>query len=181
MKNSVVYKIVLTAMFFALGMVLPFLTGQISAIGSMLLPMHLPVFLCALICGWQYAVMIGFALPLIRSLLFTMPPMFPTAVAMAFELLAYGLITGLIYHLFKRKNIVTVYIALIAGMLGGRIVWGTAQYILLASSGKEFTFAAFIAGAFTNAVPGIIVQLILIPLIMFALDKAKLVPFKSKY
>ena len=158
-------------MFFALGLVLPFLTGQIPAIGSMLLPMHLPVFLCALICGWQYAAMIGVALPIIRSLLFTMPPMFPTAVAMAFELLTYGLITGLVYLLFKRKNILSVYISLIAGMLAGRFVWGVVQYILL---------AAFIAGAFTNAVPGIIVQLVLIPLIMFALDKAKLLPFNSK-
>lgn len=180
MKNRIVYKIVLTAMFFALGLVLPFLTGQIPAIGSMLLPMHLPVFLCALICGWQYAAMIGVALPIIRSLLFTMPPMFPTAVAMAFELLTYGLITGLVYLLFKRKNILSVYISLITGMLAGRFVWGVVQNILLTSSGKEFTFAAFIAGAFTNAVPGIIVQLVLIPLIMFALDKAKLLPFNSK-
>jgi hypothetical protein len=124
--------------------------------------------------------MIGVALPIIRSLLFTMPPMFPTAVAMAFELLTYGLITGLIYLLFKRKNILSVYVSLVAGMLAGRLLWGVAQYILLSSSGKEFTFAAFIAGAFTNAVPGIIVQLVLIPLIMFALDKAKLLPFNSK-
>ena len=167
MKNRIVYKIVLTAMFFALGLVLPFLTGQIPAIGSMLLPMHLPVFLCALICGWQYAAMIGVALPIIRSLLFTMPPMFPTAVAMAFELLTYGLITGLVYLLFKRKNILSVYISLIAGMLAGRFVWGVVQYILLASSGKEFTFAAFIAGAFTNAVPGIIVQLVITVQISF--------------
>lgn len=180
MKNRIVYKIVLTAMFFALGLVLPFLTGQIPEIGSMLLPMHLPVFLCAFICGWQYAAMIGVALPIIRSLLFTMPPLFPTAVAMAFELLAYGLITGLVYLLFKHKNILSVYISLISGMICGRLVWGIVQYFLLASSGKEFTFAAFIAGAFTNAIPGIIVQLVLIPIIMLALDKAKLLPFNSK-
>ncbi|MBQ6052428.1 MAG: ECF transporter S component [Clostridia bacterium] len=179
MKNRIVFKIVLTAMFFALGLVLPFLTGQIPEIGSMLLPMHLPVFLCALICGWQYAGMIGVALPLIRSLLFTMPPMFPTAVAMAFELCAYGIITGIVYALFKHKSILTVYIALLSGMIGGRTVWGVVQFLLLSSSGKEFTFAAFLAGAFVNALPGIIVQLILIPVIMLALDKAKLVPFNS--
>ena len=179
MKNGIVFKIVLSAMFFALGLVLPFLTGQIPEIGSMLLPMHLPVFLCALICGWQYAGMIGFALPLIRSLLFTMPPMFPTAVSMAFELCAYGIITGIVYCLFKHKNILTVYISLISGMIGGRIVWGLVQYLLLSSSGKEFTFSAFLTGAFVNAVPGIIVQIILIPVIMLALDKAKLVPFNS--
>ncbi len=179
MKNRIVFKIVLSAMFFAMGLVFPFLTGQIPEIGSMLLPMHLPIFLCALICGWQCAGMVGIALPLIRSLIFTMPPMFPTAVAMAFELCAYGIITGIVYFLFKHKNILTVYIALLSGMIGGRIVWGIVQYLLLSSTGKEFTFSAFLAGAFVNAVPGIIVQLILIPAIMFALDKAKLVTFNS--
>jgi hypothetical protein len=179
MINRLVFRIALSAMFLALGLVLPFLTGQIPEIGSMLLPMHLPVFLCALICGWHYAAMIGFVLPLLRSLIFTMPPMFPTAVAMAFELCAYGIITGLVYILFKRKNIISVYIAVISGMIAGRAVWGIVQYLLLFSSGREFTFSAFLAGAFVNAVPGIIVQLVLIPLIMFVLDKSKLVPFNS--
>ncbi len=180
MRNSIVLKIVLAALFFALGLVLPLLTGQIPQIGSMLLPMHLPVFLCALVCGWQYGGIVGFALPIIRSLIFTMPPMFPTAVAMAFELCAYGLVTGIVYSLLKRKNIVSVYISLITAMIVGRIVWGIVQFILLTSSGNTFTFSAFLAGAFLNAFPGIIVQLVLIPIIMFTLAKLKLIPFEHK-
>ena len=83
MKNSV-KNITLTAMILALGMILPFFTGQIPQIGNMLLPMHLPVFLCALICGWQYGTIMAFILPLLRSLVFGMPPFYPTALAMAF-------------------------------------------------------------------------------------------------
>ncbi|MBO4413432.1 MAG: ECF transporter S component, partial [Clostridia bacterium] len=74
-----ILRLTLTAMFLALGLVLPFLTGQIPQIGSMLLPMHIPVFLCALICGWQYATPMAFILPILRSLIFSMPPMYPTA------------------------------------------------------------------------------------------------------
>ncbi len=161
-------------MFFALGLLLPFLTGQIPQIGNMLLPMHLPVFLCALICGWQYA------LPLLRSLMFGMPPIYPTAVAMAFELATYAFVTGFVYSRFKKQNIVKVYISLVAAMIAGRIVWGIAQLILLGIKGNTFTFSAFISGAFLTAFPGIILQLLLIPGIMLALDKMKLVKFKRE-
>lgn len=90
-------NLTLAALFLALGLVLPFFTGQIPQIGSMLLPMHIPVFLCGLICGWQYGAAVGFIVPLMRSVLFGMPPLFPTATAMAFELLTYGLVVGLLY------------------------------------------------------------------------------------
>ena len=90
---SPVRALVLSAMFLALGLVLPFFTGQIPQVGSMLLPMHLPVFLCGLICGWQYGAAVGFVTPLLRMSLFGMPPLL-TAVAMAFELAAYGGVAG---------------------------------------------------------------------------------------
>ena len=105
MKKINVNKLGLSAMFMALGLVLPFFTGQIQNIGNMLLPMHIPVFLCGLICGWKYGAVVGFILPLMRSVLFGMPVMFPNAVAMAFELMTYGLVVGLIYVGFKKKNI----------------------------------------------------------------------------
>ncbi len=326
-------------MFFALGLLLPFLTGQIPQIGNMLLPMHLPVFLCALICGWQYALPMAAALPLLRSLMFGMPPIYPTAVAMAFELATYAFVTGFIYNILEKHNLLKkmpriidlikwedekkeselkdnlcyeqnkdslipinkrkigvsillsiitlgiykiywiyllvkniksiqknnsnctremlcivfvpfyslywwytkgkivkdkfvdhkysaagneivylilgifclsivsmsimqndfnslvtentqttqrnddllkVYISLISGMLAGRIVWGIAQLILLGIKGNTFTFSAFISGAFLTAFPGIILQLLLIPGIMLALDKMKLVKFKRE-
>ncbi|MCR5352956.1 MAG: ECF transporter S component [Clostridiales bacterium] len=174
-----VKKLTLTAMFMALGLVLPFLTGQIPQIGSMLLPMHIPVFFCALICGWQWATPMALMLPVLRSLLFGMPPMYPGAIAMAFEFAAYAFAAGFIYACVKKQNLLTLYISIIAAMICGRVVWGIAQVILLGLNGKPFTFAAFLAGAVTNAIPGIILQLILIPLVMLALDRAKLVKFKK--
>ena len=178
MKNKTLRNWILTAMFLALGIVLPFLTGQIPQIGSMLLPMHLPVFLCALICGWQYATPMAFVLPLMRSLIFSMPPLYPTAVAMAFELAAYAFVAGFIYSRFKKQNIGIVYISLLTAMIVGRAVWGVAQIILLGLGGKSFTWAAFWAGAVLNAVPGIIMLLILVPAVMLVLDRTKLVRFR---
>ena len=174
-----VKKLTLTAMFMALGLVLPFLTGQIPQIGSMLLPMHIPVFFCALICGWQWATPMALVLPVLRSVLFGMPPMYPGAIAMAFEFAAYAFVAGFVYACVKKQNLLTLYISIIAAMICGRVVWGIAQVILLGLDGKPFTLQAFLAGAFTNAIPGIILQLILIPLVMLALDKAKLVKFKK--
>lgn len=173
-------KLTLSAMFMAVGMVLPILTGQIQQIGNMLLPMHLPVFLCGLICGWQYGAVVGFVLPLLRSVTFGMPPLFPTATAMAFELAAYGLVAGLLYGRSRWQCIIALYRSLIAAMLAGRIVWGAVQIVLLGISGSSFTWQMFIAGALLNAVPGIIVQLILIPAIMVALNRTGLVMFRRE-
>ena len=89
-------NLTLSAMFLAIGMVLPFLTGQIPEVGNMMLPMHIPVLLCGLICGWQYGAVLGFVLPLIRYFVFGMPVLFPTGTAMAFELMTYGLVIGLV-------------------------------------------------------------------------------------
>ena len=171
-------NLTLAAMFFALGLVLPFLTGQIPQIGSMLLPMHIPVFLCGLICGWKYGAVVGFMLPLMRSMLFGMPKLFPSACSMAFELATYGLIAGLIYGLSRWQCIRALYRAMIGAMIAGRVVWGIVQIILLGISGGSFTWQMFIAGAFLNAIPGIIVQLILIPAIMIALNRTGLVRFR---
>lgn len=146
----------------------------------MLLPMHLPVFLCALICGWQYALPMAAALPLLRSLIFTLPRIYPDAVAMAFELATYAFVAGFIYSRFKKQNILKVYISLIAAMIAGRIVWGVVKAILLGIAGDTLTFSAFISGAILTAIPGIILQLVLIPAIMLALDKMKLLKFKNE-
>ena len=174
-------NITLSAMFLALGMVLPFLTGQIPQIGSMLLPMHIPVFLCGLICGWQYGAIIGFILPFLRYAAFGMPPLFPTGAAMSFELLTYGLVAGLLYSRSRWQCVIALYRSLILAMLAGRAVWGVAEIILLGLSGGEaFTWQLFMAGAFLNAVPGIVLQLVLIPAIMVALNRTGLVRFKKQ-
>lgn len=177
MKNKRLINLILSALFIAIGIVLPFFTGQIPKIGSMLLPMHIPVLLCGLICGWQYGLTIGAILPLMRSMLFSMPPFYPTAVAMAFELAAYGFIIGFVYSHSRWNCIRSLYRAIIAAMLGGRIVWGIVQALLLGVEGNTFTLQMFLAGAFINALPGIVLQFILIPSVMLALDKTHLVPF----
>ncbi|MBE7032100.1 MAG: ECF transporter S component [Ruminococcaceae bacterium] len=159
LRNSV-----LAAMFLAIGLVLPFLTGQIQRIGNMLLPMHIPVLLCSFICGWKCGLAVGFILPLLRSVMFGMPPMYPKAVAMAFELAAYGFMAGYIYYRSKSKDWKDLYSALIIAMVFGRLVWGAVQTILLGM--EKFTFYVFISGAILDAVPGIIIQLVLIPAVI---------------
>ncbi len=163
-------KLVLSAMFIAIGLVLPFLTGQLSQLGSMFLPMHLPILFCGLICGWQYGITVGFITPLLRSSLFSMPVMYPQAISMAFELATYGFVIGIIYKSLKRKNTIGVYMSLIPAMLAGRIVSGVTQFILLSLKGI-FILSAFLTNAFIHAIPGIIIQLILVPSVMAAVNK----------
>lgn len=170
MKQKRVQNLVLAAMFLAIGMVLPFFIGQIKEIGNMLLPMHLPVMMCGLVCGWKYGAAVGLILPFLRSISFGMPALYPNAVTMAIELCAYGLLIGLFYGIFKRKNIFTVYASLILSMIGGRLVWGIAKVLVLGLSGTGFTLAAFWAGGFVNAFPGILLQLILIPSLMVLIN-----------
>ena len=166
MNKNRTYDMARATMFLAIGQVLPFITGQIPQIGKMLSPMHYPILLCGFFCGWRYGALIGFICPLLRSVLFGMPVMFPSAVGMAFELMTYGLVSGLLSKKIGTDNIGKIYLILIISMVAGRIVWGIAQVVLLGISGSKFTFAAFIAGALTNAIPGIILQLLIIPFIV---------------
>ena len=166
-------KLVFSALCLALALVLPFLTGQIPQIGSMLSPMHIPVLLCGFVCGWPYGLLVGAIAPIMRHLMFGMPPIL-TALAMTFELAAYGAISGYLYAKLPKKTL-NIYISLIAAMILGRIIWGIASVIILGISGSGFTWAAFIGGAVLNAVPGIICHIILIPIIVMALKKAKLI------
>ena len=177
MKN--IQKLVLSAMFLAIGHILPFFTGQIPQIGKMLLPMHIPVLLCGLVCGWQYGMIVGFVLPIMRSMLFGMPLMFPDAVSMAFELAAYGSIVGYLFCHARWQCIVSLYRCMLIAMLGGRMVWGIVTMFCLGIGAESFTIQAFLAGAFFNAIPGIILQLVLVPAIMLALDRTHLVPFRN--
>ena len=176
---SPVHTLVLSAMFLALGLVLPFFTGQIPQVGGMLLPMHLPVFLCGLICGWQYGLAVGFVTPLLRLALFSMPPLL-TAVAMAFELAAYGGIAGFLYSRSRWQCVLSLYRCLLAAMVGGRLVWAAARVVMTGVAGEPFTWQLFLAGALFNAVPGIILQLVFIPAVMVALDRAGMVPFRRR-
>lgn len=177
MKNENVKNLALSAMFIALGLVLPFLTGQIPQIGKMMLPMHIPVFLCGLICGWKYGAIVGMTTPLLRSVAFGMPILYPTAIVMAVELMTYGLVIGFLYGRSRWKCIIALYRCLIIAMISGRLIKAVTEIVLLGIGGDGFTYQAFVAGAFLNAIPGIITQLILIPTVMVALNRTGLVSF----
>ncbi|MEE0840822.1 MAG: ECF transporter S component [Acutalibacteraceae bacterium] len=174
MTKSTVRKLAISALFLAIGMVLPSITGLVRVIGNMLLPMHIPVMLCGIICGWQFGGAIGIMLPILRSLIFTMPPMYPNACAMAVELCTYGVVIGIVYKLVKDKK-GGIFIALIVSMLSGRIMWGIAISFLTVLAGGTYTFAMYFTRAFIEAIPGLIIQLILIPTIIIALRKAKMI------
>ena len=163
MKTST-RKLTLSALFLALGLVLPLITGQIPQIGKMLLPMHIPVLLCGLA--------VGAVMPLLRGLLFGIPVLYPTGIGMAFELAAYGAVIGLLYAKLNKRGVAGVYMALVPAMLAGRAVWGVAQTVLLGLGGNGFTMQMFIAGAFATALPGIVLQLVLIPVVMVGLEHA---------
>lgn len=170
-------KMVLAALFIALGLVMPFLTLQIPEIGSMLLPMHIPVLICGFVCGWEYGLLVGFITPLLRSFMFPQPPLYPTAICMAFELATYGTVSGLLYSKLPKFKFKT-YLSLICAMLSGRLVWGIVSIIVYGIGKNAFTWSMFMGGALLEAIPGIIVQLILIPLLIMTLEKAGVIKQK---
>ena len=179
MKNhKKVLRMVLAALFLALAYVMPFLTGQIPEIGSMLCPMHIPVLLCGFICGWPWGLAVGFVAPILRSITLGMPPLFPTAFCMAFELAAYGAVAGFMHQMAPRKK-GYIYISLLTAMVVGRLVWGAMMFICMGLTGGSFGLMAFLGGAVTNAIPGIIVQIILVPVLVMALDNSKVLNLKE--
>lgn len=163
-------KITISAMFLGLALVLPFLTGQIKQIGNMLCPMHIPVLLCGFLCGGPWGLVVGFVAPILRSMIFGMPMMFPSAVCMAFELGTYGIVSGSLHNAFNKKKWM-VYPTLLVAMIAGRIVWGVAMLICMGFDTAKFGFSAFASGAVLTAIPGIIIQLILIPAIVMTIEK----------
>ena len=173
MRKDNIQKMILAAMFLALAYVMPFLTLQIPQIGQMLCPLHIPVLICGFICGWKWGLTIGFIVPLLRSLTLSMPPMYPSAIAMAFELATYGAIAGLMFQILPKKKIF-IYVSLLISMLVGRIIWGSAMYVLMDIKGNSFTFSSFLTGAIINSVPGIIIQIILVPIIVMLIKNKKL-------
>ena len=171
-KRNDIVKLTLSAMFLALAFALPFLTGQIQQIGAMLCPMHIPVLLCGFFCGAPWGLVVGILAPLLRSVILGMPPMFPKAFCMAFELAAYGFMAGWLYNRLPKKKS-NVYVSLLIAMTIGRVVWGIVMFICMGLDASKFGLAAFVAGAFTNALPGMILQLILIPVLVILLEKQK--------
>ncbi len=166
MRREQTKNLVFSALFMALGMVLPFLFGQLKEIGDSLLPLHLVAMLTGLICGWQYGLVLGISLPFLRSLVFTMPPLYPNAIWMALEFATYGALLGFLYSRRKKYSRAYLLLCLVISMLAGRVVWGISKALLLGLADKPFGVEAFVVGGFLDALPGIILQFIVIPLVM---------------
>ena len=172
-----IFNIVLSSLFLGLAYIFPFFTGQIPEIGSMLCPMHIPVILCGFICGWKYGLVVGFIAPFLRSFTLGMPPLFPTAFSMSFELSAYGLMAGLLYNnilnkVIKKQEIV-IFVTLIISMLIGRLIYGSIMFILMGFEQVQYSLDLFWAGTIIGSMPGIILQIILIPIIILIYEKYK--------
>lgn len=170
MQNRInVRDLILTAMFIAVGLVLPQVFHLFGGLGTIFLPMHIPVLLCGFVCGWKYGMICGIITPFLSSIITGMPVMFPIGISMIFELLTYGLLCGLLYNNLK----LNVYVSLISAMLAGRVISGFAKMILMGVAGKPYSLTVFLTEAFVTALPGIIIQIILIPLLIISLSKAE--------
>ncbi len=157
-----IQRMVFSAMFLAIALLLPFLTGQVPQIGGMLCPMHLPVLLAGFVCGPIWGGAVGLVCPLLRHMFFSMPPLM-TALTMTFELAAYGVLAGVFHRLLKKWQMAGVYAALMLAMLGGRIVWGFASAVMMLAGQTEFSLAVFLTSGFVSAWPGMLLQIVLIP------------------
>ena len=179
LRKNKTLMITTTAMLIAFGILIPQIFHAIPNGGSIFLPMHIPVLLCGMICGGLMGLISGIITPIISSLMFGMPP-FPTAcVPMIFELATYGLLAGIFTEVFGQIQATKKFsytIALIAAMLCGRIVSIIVKIILLSLIMHKGTFQAVFTAAltasFVTAWIGILIQIFLIPSIMFALEKA---------
>lgn len=176
-KNSEAVKttlrLVFSALFLAISIILPTVISMGSPqLGQTLLPMHIPVMLSGFICGTPYGLAVGFIAPLLKSILTGLPVM-TSAVSMAFELAAYGAVCGFFYKVFPKK-IGYIYPTLIISMVVGRIINGFINYLITTSAENEFVLESFIALTTVKALPGIIIQLAIIPLVIIALRKTRL-------
>ncbi len=170
-------KICTSAVCFALCMVLPMLTGAVPAIGKIIAPMHIPVLICGALCGPIWGGVVGILAPLLRGFMLGAPPLVPTGLSMMAELFGYGLFMGIFTSVLPKK-IPYLYVSLVSAMLLGRVLGGVSKILLLAAGVLEkYSFAIFLSGYFTGSIPGIVVQLLLIPPILYALSRAKITGF----
>ena len=171
MKNT--RKLVLTALFIAIGVVLPQAFHMLPNAGSVILPMHIPVLVCGFACGPLYGLACGILTPVLSHFIFGMPPT-PVLPGMICELAMYGLMTGLLNRLLKMKNrLLKNYVVLILSMLAGRITYGILNALIFRAG--SYSMAAWTSAAFITAIPGIIIQLVLIPILVDRLYKANLI------
>lgn len=166
-------KMVLTSLMIAVGVVLPIAFHSIPNAGSILLPMHIPVLICGIICGFPFGLLCGIITPLLSSLLTGIPPA-AYLPAMICELAVYGLVTSLLIRFVRTKSVyANIYIALIGAMISGRIVYGILNSLIFRAG--SYSAQIWLTSAFVTALPGIVIQLILIPLIVLTLQDSNFI------
>ena len=183
MKHNELRKMVVSALLMAVGLVLPFLVGQVQVLGQAISPLHIPALICGLTCGWSWGTALGFILPLLRGALFGFPPIVPNGLSMAFELAVYGALTGVLYPLFckaTRSHLPAVIASMLIAMVLGRIVGGAAKAMILGFQGKGYTFEAFVAAYFAGTWVGAVLHLIIVPTVVLSLERAGLSPMFPK-
>ena len=172
-------KLTVSAMMLAIALLLPFLTGQLPAIGNMLSPMHIPVLLTGMLCGPIFGFAVGAVAAPLRFILFGVPRM-PNVLYMTAELAAYGLLSGIFHHILPKRKI-SLYISLILSMIGGRIAYAVIFISINLSNAKtvEALILPVVSATVLLAWPGMILQILIIPTILIILQKAKVIPFEK--
>lgn len=166
-------KLTLTSVCAALCVVLPIAFHSIPNAGTIFLPMHIPVLICGMICGWPYGLVCGLMGPLLSSAITGMPPvaMLP---AMMVECGAYGAVSGLVLKVLRTgKTYGDLYIALVVAMIAGRVISGIAKALIFSPG---LAMSAWVASSFVTALPGIVIQLVFLPGVVAMLMKAKVIP-----
>jgi len=173
---SNIKKMVLSALFIALGVALPLAFHYVPDAGRIFLPMHIPVLLCGIICGFPYGLACGAIAPLLSSFLTGMPPA-AILPGMLCELAVYGSVSSLLMYLVRSKSLyIKVYISLIGAMLSGRIVLGTLNALIF--NVGQYSTQMWLTASFVTALPGIVIQILIIPAVIIILQKAKLIEIK---
>lgn len=166
--NSRTRDLTTAGLLLALAVLLP-LAFHAFDLGQAFLPMHIPALLGGFLLPWTYAGIVGLLAPLLSSLLTGMPPM-PYGVAMVFELAAYGAVASLLYRGLKWGQ----YPTLLGAMVIGRVVSGLANWTLaVLVTGKVFSLTVFMSSVTIAAMPGIVTQLILIPLVIALVRRSR--------
>ena len=172
-NKEIIRKTAIAGVVIALAMVLPFITGSIPTVGKVLSPMHIPAYLAGVLLGPITGGAVAFICPLIRSVAFGMPKLI-TAVGMCFELFTYAFVFGLLVKLLP-KRLPCLYASLVAAMISGRLIGGAVKIVLLLFGAIEkYSFSAFLTGYFVNALPSIVIQLVVIVPMLYALSRAGL-------
>lgn len=172
-------RLTAAGMLIAVGIILPFATAHgLGMQGNVLLPMHIPVFLCGILCGAPLGAVCGLILPVLNCFLTGMPSLYPMMPIMAAELMTYGLVSGLLYNNTPLKKVkLGVYPTLLGAMLLGRVMYGIIFGLLFfMNNGLK---ALSVWGAVIKGIPGIVIQLILIPCIIAAVKGSRRIGRKN--